>query len=98
VCKTDTIDARVLAESCRRDLVSALWGPPLEDREPRERLRRWMHLVRMRAWAMNRIFGLLANGACGYRCGVCANPTRWRCCSGAACRTSGAAGSPKRWP
>jgi transposase len=32
--------------------------PPLEDRELRERLRRRMHLVRMRASAMNRIFGL----------------------------------------
>jgi transposase len=58
-CKTDKVDARVLAELCRRDLVPALWLPPLEDRELRERLRRRMHLVRMRASAMNRIFGLL---------------------------------------
>jgi transposase len=49
----------VLAELCRRDLVPALWVPSLEDRELRERLRRRMHLVRMRASAMNRIFGLL---------------------------------------
>jgi hypothetical protein len=49
----------VLAELCRRDLVPALWVPPLEDRELRERLRRRMHLVRMRASAMNRIFGVL---------------------------------------
>jgi hypothetical protein len=34
-----------------------LWVPPLEDRELRERLRRRMHLVRMRASAMNRIMG-----------------------------------------
>jgi transposase len=26
-CKTDKVDARVLAELCRRDLVPALWGP-----------------------------------------------------------------------
>ena len=58
-CKTDKVDARVLAELCRRDLVPELWVPPLEDRELRERLRRRMHLVRMRASAMNRIFGLL---------------------------------------
>jgi transposase len=58
-CKTDKVDARVLAELCRRDLVPELWVAPLVDRELRERLRRRMHLVRMRASAMNRIFGLL---------------------------------------
>ena len=58
-CKTDKVDARVLAELCRRDLVPELWVPAIEDRELRERLRRRMHLVRMRASAMNRIFGLL---------------------------------------
>src|SRR4029453_1633202 len=57
-CKTDKVDARVLAELVRRDLVPELWVPPLEDREVRERLRRRTHLVRMRASAMNRIFGL----------------------------------------
>jgi transposase len=58
-CKTDKVDARVLAELCRRDRVPELWVPSLQDRELRERLRRRMHLVGMRAWAMNRIFGLL---------------------------------------
>lgn len=58
-CKTDKVDARVLAELCRRDLVPELWVPSLTDRELRERLRRRAHLVRMRASAMNRIFGLL---------------------------------------
>jgi hypothetical protein len=47
-CKTDKVDARVLAELCRRDLVPELWVPALADRELRERLRRRMHLVRMR--------------------------------------------------
>src|SRR5215203_5758194 len=58
-CKTDKVDARVLAELCRRDLVPALWLPPLAERALREQLRRRMHLVRLRASAMNRIFGLL---------------------------------------
>src|SRR5438552_6860286 len=31
-CKTDRVDARVLAELCRRDLVPALWIPSLEER------------------------------------------------------------------
>jgi transposase len=58
-CKADRAHARVLAELCRRDLVPELWVASLEDREVRERLRGRMHLVRMRASAMNRIFGLL---------------------------------------
>src|ERR671920_1754576 len=58
-CKTDKVDARVLAELCRRDLVPALWLPSLDDRALRERLRRRMHLVRLRTSARNRIFGLL---------------------------------------
>ncbi|HEY9379415.1 MAG TPA: transposase, partial [Jiangellaceae bacterium] len=58
-CKTDKVDAHVLANLCRRDLVPALWVPPLEERALREQLRRRMHLVRLRASAMNRIFGLL---------------------------------------
>jgi transposase len=58
-CKTDRVDARVLAELVRRDLVPALWIPSLRDRELRERLRRRAHLVRLRTSAMNRCFGLL---------------------------------------
>ena len=58
-CKTDKVDARVLAELCRRDLVPELWVPSIGDRELRERLRRRMHLVKIRTSARNRIFGLL---------------------------------------
>jgi transposase len=58
-CKTDKVDARVLAELCRRDLVPELWIPSSEDRALRERLRRRMHLVKTRTAARNRIFGLL---------------------------------------
>lgn len=58
-CKTDRVDARVLAELCRRDLVPELWVPSLEDRALRERLRRRMHMVKVRTAARNRIFGLL---------------------------------------
>src|SRR6266700_3486477 len=38
--KTDKVDARLLAELSRRQLVPALWLPSLDDRELRERLRR----------------------------------------------------------
>ena len=58
-CKTDKVDARVLAELCRRDLIPELWLPSIEDRGLRERLRRRAHLVKTRTSARNRIFGLL---------------------------------------
>ena len=57
--KTDRVDARVLAELCRRDLVPALWVPSLDERALRERLKRRTHLIRMRTMASNRIHGLL---------------------------------------
>ena len=45
-----------------------LWIASLDDRALRERLRRRMHLVRLRASALNRIFGLLTQW--GLRCSV----------------------------
>ena len=58
-CKTDRVDARVLADLVRRDLVPAVWVPPLDDRAIRERLRRRSHLIRLRTSSINRTFGLL---------------------------------------
>jgi transposase len=58
-CKTDRVDARVLAQLVRRDLVPEVWVPSLSDRELRERLRRRAHLVRLKTSARNRMFGLL---------------------------------------
>ncbi len=58
-CKIGKVDARVLAELRRRDLVPELWLPSPEDRALRERLRRRAHLVKLRTSARNRIFGLL---------------------------------------
>jgi transposase len=57
--KTDRIDARVLAELARRQLVPEVWVPALDDRALLERLLRRMHLVRLRTSAKNRIHGLL---------------------------------------
>jgi transposase len=45
-CKTDRIDAWVLAELARRDLVPAIWLPNPEIRAERERARFRLHLVR----------------------------------------------------
>ena len=49
--KTDKVDARLLAELSCRPLVPALWLPSLDERELWERLRRRMHLVRLRTSA-----------------------------------------------
>ena len=57
--KTGGVDARVLAELVRRDLVPALWVPSLEERALKERLLRRMHLVRLRTSAKNRAHGVL---------------------------------------
>ena len=57
--QTDRVDARVLANLARRDLVPAVWVPPIDDRAIRERLRRRSHLIRLRTSSMNRTFGLL---------------------------------------
>jgi transposase len=57
--KTDRIDARVLAELARRDLVPSVWVPPFPDRALMEQLLRRMHLVRLRTSGKNRIFGIL---------------------------------------
>jgi transposase len=66
--KTDRIDARVLAELARRELVPEVWVPAVADRALLEQLLRRMHLIRLRTSAKNRIFGLLTQW--GVRAGV----------------------------
>jgi transposase len=62
-CKTDRIDAWVLAELSRRDLVPAIWLPDPEVRAERERARWRLHLVRHRSSLKHRIHAvLLAHG------------------------------------
>jgi transposase len=58
-CKTDRIDARVLAELCWRDLVPAVWLPDPEVRGERERARFRLHLVRHRTSLKNRVHATL---------------------------------------
>jgi transposase len=58
-CKTDRIDAWVLAELARRDLVPAIWLPPPGVRAERERARWRLHLVRHRVALKNRIHSIL---------------------------------------
>jgi transposase len=58
--KTDKLDAQVLAELARRDLVPRVHVPTFADRELKERLGRRMHMVRLRTAAMNRAHGVLS--------------------------------------
>jgi len=58
--KTDKLDARVLAELARRDLVPQVHVPTFADRELKERLGRRMHMVRLRTAAINRAHGVLS--------------------------------------
>jgi transposase len=67
-CKTDRIDAWVLAELCRRDLVPAIWLPSFELRAERERARFRLFLVHKRSALKHRVHAQLL--AFGHRCPV----------------------------
>jgi transposase len=58
-CKTDRIDAWVLAELSRRELVPAIWLPTPGVRAERERARWRLHLVRHRVALKNRVHATL---------------------------------------
>lgn len=58
-CKTDRVDAQVLAQLCRRELVPAVWLPSPEVRAERERARFRLHLVRHRVALKNRVHSML---------------------------------------
>src|SRR5215216_6658123 len=58
-CKTDRIDARVLAVLSQRDLVPAIWLPDPSIRRERELARFRLHLVRHRTTLKNRIHATL---------------------------------------
>jgi Transposase len=58
-CKTDKIDARVLAELSWRDLVPAIWLPDPSIRRERELARFRLHLVRHRTALKNCIHATL---------------------------------------
>jgi transposase len=58
-CKTDRIDAWVLAELARRELVPAIWLPDPTVRAERERARFRLHLVRHRSSLKQRVHATL---------------------------------------
>ncbi|MDX6726965.1 MAG: transposase, partial [Baekduia sp.] len=67
-CKTDKIDARVLATLSARDLVPEIWLPDPTIRRERELARFRLHLVRHRTTLKNRIHATLI--AFGHPCPV----------------------------
>jgi transposase len=67
-CKTDGIDAWVLAELSRRDLVPAIWLPDFGQRQERERARWRLHLVKHRSSLKQRVHAQLM--AFGHSCPV----------------------------
>jgi transposase len=67
-CKTDRIDAWVLAELSRRDLVPAIWLPSFAVRQERERARWRLHLVKHRSSLKQRVHSALI--AHGHACPV----------------------------
>ncbi len=58
-CKTDKIDARVLAVLSQRDLVPAIWLPDPRVRREREQARFRLHLVKHRSMLKQRIHSTL---------------------------------------
>jgi transposase len=67
-CKTDKIDARVLAVLSQRDLVPEIWLPGPRVRRERELARFRMHLVKHRSMLKHRIHATLI--AFGHPCPV----------------------------
>jgi transposase len=67
-CKTDRIDAWVLAELSRRDLVPAIWLPDFQVRQERERARWRLHLVKHRSMLKHRVHAQLMSF--GHACPV----------------------------
>jgi transposase len=67
-CKTDRIDAWVLGELSRRELVPAIWLPDFEQRSERQRARFRLYLVRQRTSLKNHVHAQLM--AFGHACPV----------------------------
>lgn len=58
-CKTDKIDARVLAVLSQRDLVPEIWLPSFDVRQERELARFRLHLVKHRSMLKHRVHATL---------------------------------------
>jgi transposase len=92
-CKADRIDAWVLAELARRDLVPAIWLPDPLVRAERERARWRLHLVRHRSSLKQRVHAVLLTHASPARSPICLVSAVAGCSPGSTCRIRGRARS-----
>src|SRR5512132_4395770 len=67
-CKTDKIDARVLATLSARDLVPEIWLPDPRGRREREQARFGLHLVKHKSSLKNRVHSTMITF--GHPCAV----------------------------
>jgi transposase len=89
-CKTDRIDAWVLAELSRRDLVPAIWLPDPAVRAERERARWRLHLVRHRSSLKQRVHARsCSHTANPVRSPICSASVAASCSRGCDCRSRG---------
>src|SRR3954471_2357349 len=95
--KTDRIDAWVLAELSRRDLVPAIWLPDPAVRAERERARWRLHLVRHCTALNNRIRATLLTFGHRVRSPPCAASPAGSCWPTCSCPSRGRATWPPRW-
>src|SRR5436305_3539103 len=92
-CKTDKIDARVLATLSARDLVPAIWLPDPSIRRERELARFRLHLVRHRTTLKSRIHATLMTFGTPARLAICLATPAANCSIALRCRTRGGATS-----
>ena len=92
-CKTDRIDAWVLAELARRDLVPAIWLPDPHVRAERERARWRLHLVRHRCSLKQRVHAVLLTHGKPCPSRICSAFAAANCSPSSDCRSRGRARS-----
>jgi len=97
-CKTDRIDAWVLAELSPRDLVPEIWPPTPEVRAERERARWRPHLVRHRTAPKNRIHAILLAFGKPVRSATCSPPAAASSWPDSRCPSHGPGTWSRPWP
>jgi transposase len=90
-CKTDRIDAWVLAELSRRELVPAIWLPDPTVRAERERARFRLHLVRHRSSLKQRVHATLLTHGNPAPSATCSALVVVNCSRGSSCQSHGPA-------
>ena len=102
-CKTDKVDARVLAELCRRDLVPELWLPSPRTGPCASACAAALTWSRPAPRPATGSSACSPSSACGSPTPGCESPTRWSSWRAAGCQRSGGPRSqscsswPPRW-